>query len=76
MTSSEHAQLLHCAQTNSALRTLMAEHEAMAAELVKLRAEVEQMRPIYVAAIDWHETPNDCNWQQLAKLERACKEAK
>jgi len=89
MTSSEHAQLLHCAQTNSALRTLMAEHEAMAAELVKLRAEVEQMRPIYVAAIDWHEAPHtydsncaagecdDCPARiAMEKLNQACKEAK
>jgi len=74
MTSTEHAQLLHCAQTNSALRTLMAEHEAMAAELVKLRAAFAKLRDDISRDCDCDSYANDID--DILELERACKEAK
>jgi len=74
MTSSEHAQLLHCAQTNSALRTLMDEHEAMAAELVKLRSAFAALADRMGNDCDCGSWANDID--DILKLERACKEAK
>jgi len=50
----------------------------MAAELVKLRAEVDHMRGPYVFALELVEQPFMTAGfaQVLLKLERACKEAK
>lgn len=45
----------HMAQTSSPLRRLLVEHSAVLAELVKLRAEVECMRPVFVAAVAWRD---------------------
>ena len=58
MKISERSQLDFAATTNAAVRTILAEHAAMCAEIERLKAEVEHMRPIYVAALAWHEAPH------------------
>ena len=60
MTQIEEQQIAHVAKTSSAVRLLVSESDQLHSELLaarteieKLRAEVEHMRPVYVAAEAW-----------------------